>query len=74
MEQIKDIAATIAVGVPVLNTVTEDGIITALQLEQVAFLGMTWGAWFKVGMFIALLLLITERGVSIWHKLKRKKE
>ena len=74
MEQIKDTVATIAVGVPVLNTVTEDGVVTALQLEHVVLLGMTWGAWFKVGMFVALLLLITERSVSIWHKLKRKKE
>ena len=70
MEALKDVAATTAIGVPVLNTVTEDGIITALKLEHSVILGMTWGAWFKVGMFVALVLLITERGLSIRNKLR----
>lgn len=73
VEPVKDVVGTVAIGVPVLNTVTEDGIITALQLEEAVILGMTWGAWFKVGMFVALALLITERGLSIRDKLRKRK-
>jgi len=74
VEVLKDVVATAAIGVPVLNTVTDDGIITALQLEEAVLLGMTWGAWFKVGMFLALALLIIERGLSIRDKLQRRKQ
>ena len=63
---------SIVVGVPVVNEATNDGIITALELDQLVFMGMTWGAWFKVGMFIALLLLILERVLSVRMKMKDK--
>lgn len=66
----KDLAGAATVSVPVVNEVTNDGIITALQLEDVVVLGMTWGAWFKVGMLVALALLIVERALSIKNKLK----
>ena len=46
------------VGVPVGNYVTNDGIINVLQLEQLVFLSMTYGAWFKIVMFLTLLIAI----------------
>lgn len=64
----KEIIGSIAVGVPVVNEVTNDGVITALSLEGMSWLGMTYGAWFKIGMLVALFLLIVERSVSIWAK------
>lgn len=67
----KDIIGTTIVAVPVVNELTQDGIVTLLELEEIVFLGMTWGAWFKVGMGIALLLLIIERALSIRIKLKQ---
>ena len=63
---------SIVVGVPVVNEATNDGIITALELDQLVFMGMTWGAWFKVGMFVALVLLIAERALSVRTKMKDK--
>ena len=68
-----DVTTTVVVGVPVVNEVTNNGIITALQLEELAVLGMTYGAWFKIGMFVALGLLVIERGLSIWNKLNKLK-
>lgn len=68
----KDIIGNIVVGVPLLNEVTNQGIITALELGQYSWFGMTWGAWFKVGMFIALILLVVERALSILQKWKTK--
>ena len=62
----------VVIGVPAVNEVTNDGIITALELDQIVFMGMTWGAWLKVGMFIALILLIIERVLSIRNKWKDK--
>lgn len=61
---------SVIVGVPIVNEATNDGIITALELEQAVLFGMTWGAWFKVGMFIALVLLIAERVLSVRMKIK----
>ena len=43
----KDIVGTTIVAVPVINEITQDGIVTLLELEEIVFLGMTWGAWFK---------------------------
>lgn len=64
--------STTIVSVPIVNEVTNDGVITVLGLEQAVFLGITYGAWFKIGMFIALLLLIVERALSIRNKLRSK--
>ena len=69
----KEVIGAVTVAVPVVNEVTNDGIITALQLEDIVVLGMTWGAWFKIGMLVALVLLIVERGLSIRNKLKGEK-
>ena len=60
--------SSVVIGVPVVNEATNDGIITALELDHLVFMGMTWGAWLKVGMFIALVLLIIERTLSIYNK------
>lgn len=71
-QNMKDLVGITTVSVPTINGATNDGIITALQLEDTVLLGMTWGAWFKVGMFIALILLIVERILSVKSKLKEK--
>lgn len=68
-DKMKDVAALVTIAVPTVNTITGDGVITALSLEEAVFLGMTYGAWFKLGMGIALVLLIIERTVSIRRKL-----
>lgn len=52
---------TVAVG----NEVTNNGVVTALDLESLAAFGLTFGAWFKIGLFIALILLICERAFSV---------
>lgn len=70
-EQVRELAAAVTVALPVVNLATDDGVITALDLESAAIMGMTWGAWFKVGMAIALSLLIIERVVTISDKIKR---
>lgn len=68
VQPMKDILGSAVVGVPVVNEVTNQGIITALELEQSIWLGVTYGAWFKIGMGVALVLLIVERGLSVWDK------
>ena len=69
----KDIVGGSILAVPVVNEITDQGVITALQLEDAILLGMTYGAWFKIGMGVALLLLIVERSLSIRNKLKSDK-
>lgn len=66
----REVVSATTIGVPVVNEITDNGIITAFQLEQTIVFGMTWGAWFKVGMLVALVLLIVERVLSIRSKLK----
>ena len=70
--KMKDILGTAAIGVPVVNEITDQGIITALNLESIVVLGLTYGAWFKIGMGVALILLIVERGLSIWSAFKHR--
>lgn len=70
----KDVVGSAIVAVPVVNEVTDQGIINALALEHSVWLGLTYGAWFKIGMGIALVLLIVERGLSIYSKLKTSKD
>ncbi len=70
----KDAIGSTVVAVPVVNEITNQGIITALDLEQSVWLGVTYGAWFKVGMGVALVLLIVERGLSILGKWKNRKK
>jgi len=72
--KMKDILGTATIGVPVVNEITDQGIITALNLESIVVLGLTYGAWFKIGMGVALILLIVERGLTIWGALKKKKD
>lgn len=71
-QSMKDLVGSTVIGVPVINEVTNQGIITALALEQSIWLGVTYGAWFKIGMGVALVLLIVERGLSIWSKFRDK--
>jgi len=61
----KDVIATTVVSIPIVNEITDDGILTALELENMVLLGLTYGAWFKVGMMVALILLILERSMTV---------
>lgn len=70
---LKELVSAAAVAVPLLNEVTDDGVITALALEQSVWLGLTYGAWFKLGLGVALLLLIVERCTSIYRNIKLKR-
>ena len=69
-EAMRDTVGATVLSLPVLNEVTDDGIITALRLEETVLIGMTYGAWFKIGMLVALVLLIVERALSIKNKIK----
>ena len=69
-----DIVGTVVIAVPVANEITNQGIITAFELEHAVMFGMTYGAWFKIGMGVALVLLIVERGLSVRNKLYRTRE
>ena len=44
--------------VPVVNELTDNAVITALSLEDIVFMGLTYGAWFKVAMFLSVFLLV----------------
>lgn len=51
-------------------TEIDDTVITASELENVALWGLTFGAWFKIGLLIALVLLIAERATSTYRNIK----
>lgn len=46
------------VGIPVADTITNNGIITALGLEEMVWMGFTYGALFKIAMFFSLVVII----------------
>ncbi len=63
------------ISVPVGNAVTENSIINALDLETMIFLGMTYGAWFKIVGFISIILVIVVNVQTIrknWRDDSRK--
>lgn len=70
----KELLGGATVGVPLVDELTDGGIVTALSLEQSVWLGMTYGAWFKLGLGLALFLLIIERCTSIYKNIKSKRE
>lgn len=72
-QNMKDIVGSVIVAVPVVNEVTNQGVITAFDLEGAVLVGMTYGAWFKIGMGVALCLLIVERSISIRNKLIQRR-
>ena len=46
------------VAVPVVDQVTNNGIITALSLENYVIWGFTFGALFQLLMFVSVLLIV----------------
>lgn len=62
---ISDAFKAVIVGVPLVNEVTDDTVITALQLDNMAWLGVTFGAWMKILLAVALVLLLVERVTTI---------
>ena len=59
------------VAVPVANQVTDNGIITALSLENYVFCGMTFGAIFQMLMFISVILIILINISKIVKEIKK---
>lgn len=70
----REAAPYAAVGVPFVNEVTNNGIITAADLESSVWFGMTYGAWFKLALGFALFLLILQRIISLWKDIRTKGE
>ncbi len=63
------------ISVPVGNAVTENSIINALDLETMVFLGMTYGAWFKIVALVSIILVIVVNVQTIrknWRDDSRK--
>jgi hypothetical protein len=73
-QEMRDVVGTAILAVPVVNEITNQGVITALELENAVLMGMTYGAWFKIGMGVALVLLVVERALSIRNKLRQTRE
>lgn len=46
------------VAVPVTNQITDNGIITALSLENYVMFGMTFGAIFQILMLVSVFLIV----------------
>lgn len=70
----RDLLAKAIITIPIVNEFTDQGIITALKLEQSVLFGLTFGAWFKVGMIVALGLLIIERITTIYFNIKNRRK
>ena len=51
-------AQVTVVGVPVGNVLTDNGVINALHLENMVWMGLTYGAWFKVVAIVSVVLMI----------------
>lgn len=52
------VAQSSVVAVPVTNQITDNGIITALSLENYVMFGMTFGAIFQILMLISVFLIV----------------
>lgn len=72
------LAQLLAVGVPVGNEVTNNGIITALDFESMVMFGYTYGAIFKIlALFSVVLIIIInlyKLGSSIATFIKKVKQ
>lgn len=69
-----DAARVTLVGSIIANEASDDYVITLMELENTIWWGLTFGAWFKVGMALALFLLVIERIVNIYNKVRRKND
>ncbi len=47
--------------------VTENRIVNSFDLETMVFLGMTYGAWFKIIGFISVVLIIVVNVQTLWR-------
>lgn len=47
------------------------GVITASMLEDMVFLGMTFGAWSKLFLTISIILLVIVNGKKAFGKSKK---
>ncbi|QYW06105.1 transmembrane helix containing protein [Shewanella phage vB_SspS_KASIA] len=52
------VAQSSVVAVPVTNQITDNGIITALSLENYVMFGMTFGAIFQILMLVSVFLIV----------------
>ncbi len=65
ISSMKEPLAYTAVGTALVNEVSGNKIVTVETLENLIFLGMTWGVWFKLVLGLSLVLLVVERIWSI---------
>jgi uncharacterized membrane protein len=59
------------VAVPVVDQVTNNGIITALSLENYVIGGFTFGAIFQILMFISVLLIVIINLSKVVDEIKK---
>ena len=52
------VAQSSVVALPVTNQITDNGIITALSLENYVMFGMTFGAIFQILMLVSVFLIV----------------
>ncbi len=70
---IKAIAAQIVAITPLVsNEVTDDGVITALELEQMVLAGISYGAWFKIIAAISVVSVILVNLIKIVKTFRNK--
>jgi len=65
------VAQGAVVAVPAANTITDNGIITALDLENYVMFGMTFGAIFKVLMMLSIFLIILINMNKLYKETKK---
>ncbi len=65
------VAQGAVVAVPAANTITDNGIITALDLENYVMFGMTFGAIFKVLMMLSIFLIILINLNKLYKEAKK---
>ena len=65
------VAQGAVVAVPAANTITDNGIITALDLENYVMFGMTFGAIFKILMMLSIFLIILINLNKLYKEAKK---
>ena len=65
------VAQGAVVAVPAANTITNNGIITALDLENYVMFGITFGAIFKILMMLSIFLIILINLNKLYKEAKK---
>lgn len=65
------VAQGAVIAVPATNTMTDNGIITALDLENYVMFGMTFGAIFNILMMLSIFLIILINLNKLYKEAKK---